>query len=45
MIVVGMAERAGRKISFMRFVAYGLPVMFLTVFIAMIYIWLRYYLF
>ena len=44
-IVVGMAERAGRKISFIRFVAYGLPVMFLTVFIAMIYVWLRYYLF
>jgi len=44
-IVVGMAERAGRKISFVRFVAYGLPIMFLTVFIAMIYVWLRYYLF
>jgi hypothetical protein len=29
----------------MRFVAYGLPIMVLTVFIAMIYIWLRYYLF
>lgn len=44
-IVVGMSERAGKKISFMRFVAYGLPIMLLTVFIAMIYIWLRYYLF
>lgn len=44
-IVVGMAERAGRKISFVRFVAYGLPIMLLTVFIAMIYVWLRYYLF
>ena len=44
-IVVGMSERAGKRISFMRFVAYGLPIMVLTVFIAMIYIWLRYYLF
>jgi Na+/H+ antiporter NhaD/arsenite permease-like protein len=43
-IVVGMSERAGKKISFMRFVAYGLPIMLLTVFISMIYIWLRYYL-
>jgi Na+/H+ antiporter NhaD/arsenite permease-like protein len=42
-IVVGMAERAGRKISFMRFVAYGAPIMILTVFISMIYVWLRYY--
>lgn len=42
-IVVGMAERAGKKISFFRFVAYGLPVMILTVFISMIYVWARYY--
>ena len=42
-IVVGMAERAGKKISFMRFVAYGFPIMLLTVFISMIYVWLRYY--
>lgn len=44
-IVVGMAERAGKKISFVRFVAYGLPVMFITVFISMIYVWVRYYMF
>ncbi|MCB2182570.1 MAG: ArsB/NhaD family transporter [Desulfobulbaceae bacterium] len=44
-IVVGMAEKAGRKISFMKFVAYGAPIMLLTVFISMIYVWLRYYLF
>ncbi|MEO5356244.1 MAG: ArsB/NhaD family transporter [Nitrospirae bacterium YQR-1] len=43
-IVVGMAEKAGRKISFMRFAAYGFPIMMLTIFISMIYIWLRYYL-
>ncbi|MBU0483822.1 MAG: ArsB/NhaD family transporter [Proteobacteria bacterium] len=42
-IVVGMAEKAGHRISFMKFVAYGAPVMILTVFIAMIYIRLRYY--
>ncbi|MBF0464573.1 MAG: ArsB/NhaD family transporter [Nitrospirae bacterium] len=43
-IVVGMAEKAGRKISFIRFLAYGFPIMILTVFISMMYIWLRYYL-
>ncbi|WP_457574711.1 SLC13 family permease [Desulfolithobacter sp.] len=42
-IVVGMAEKAGHRISFMKFVAYGAPIMFLTVFISMIYVWLRYY--
>jgi len=42
-IVVGMAEKAGHKISFVRFLKYGVPVMFLTVFMAMIYVWLRYY--
>ncbi len=44
-IIVGMAERAGHKISFMKFVAYGAPIMVLTVFISMIYVWLRYYYF
>ncbi len=42
-IVVGLAERAGKKISFLRFMAYGMPVMILTVFISTIYVWLRYY--
>lgn len=42
-IVVGMAEKAGHKISFLRFVAYGAPITALTVFISMIYVWLRYY--
>ncbi|GBE36638.1 arsenical pump membrane protein [bacterium BMS3Bbin07] len=42
-IVVGLAERAGKKISFIRFMAYGMPVMIITVFISMIYVWLRYY--
>ncbi|MDH4316759.1 MAG: ArsB/NhaD family transporter [Desulfobulbaceae bacterium] len=44
-IVVGMAEKAGNKISFMKFMAYGVPVTFLTVLISMIYVWLRYYFF
>ncbi len=42
-IVVGMAEKAGRKISFLKFMLYGTPLMLVTVFIAMIYVWLRYY--
>jgi len=42
-IVIGIAQKAGVKISFLRFVAYGAPITILTVFIAMVYIWLRYY--
>ncbi|WP_456387573.1 SLC13 family permease [Desulfolithobacter sp.] len=42
-IVVGMAEKAGHRITFMKFVSYGVPIMVLTVFISMIYVWLRYY--
>lgn len=42
-IVVGMAEKAGKRITFVRFLGYGVPIMILTVFIAMIYVWLRYY--
>ncbi|MDI6817424.1 MAG: ArsB/NhaD family transporter [Actinomycetota bacterium] len=42
-IVVGMAEKAGHKISFAKFMLYGMPIMVLTVFISMIYVWLRYY--
>jgi len=44
-IVVGMAEKSGYRISFLRFMAYGVPVTILTVTISMIYIWLRYYAF
>lgn len=43
-IVVGMAEKAGYRISFGRFMRYGLPVMIMTVAIATVYVWLRYYL-
>ena len=42
-IIVGMSERAGKPISFIRFMAYGMPVMILTVILATIYVWLRYY--
>ena len=42
-IVVGMSEKAGKKISFMKFMAYGMPMMIMTVVIATIYVWLRYY--
>jgi len=42
-IVVGLSEKAGHKISFGQFLKYGLPVMILTVFLSMIYIYVRYY--
>ena len=42
-IVVGMAEKAGKPISFMKFMAYGVPVMLMTLVISTVYIYLRYY--
>ena len=42
-IVVGLSEKAGHKISFVRFLKYGTPVMLLTVLLSMVYIWVRYY--
>jgi Na+/H+ antiporter NhaD/arsenite permease-like protein len=42
-IVVGMSEKAGSKVSFMKFMAYGMPLMIMTVLISTIYVWLRYY--
>ncbi len=42
-IVVGLAERAGKKITFLKFMLYGMPIMILTVILSMIYVWLRYY--
>ena len=42
-IVIGMAEKAGKRISFLKFMVYGVPVMALTVAISSLYIWLRYY--
>ncbi|MBF0517777.1 MAG: hypothetical protein HQK97_11795 [Nitrospirae bacterium] len=42
-IVVGMAGRAGKKITFFRFFIYGFPIMLLTMLISSVYLWLRYY--
>jgi len=44
-IVVGMSEKAGKKISFGKFMLYGMPLMVMTVAISMVYVWLRYYVF
>ncbi len=43
-VVAGMSERAGKKISFLRFMAYGIPVTLLSLIVATPYILLRYYL-
>jgi Na+/H+ antiporter NhaD/arsenite permease-like protein len=42
-IVVGMAEKAGKPISFMKFMSYGIPLMIESIIICTLYIWLRYY--
>jgi len=42
-IVVGISEKSGKKISFMKFMAYGMPIMIATVIISMAYVWVRYY--
>jgi Na+/H+ antiporter NhaD/arsenite permease-like protein len=42
-IVVGMAEKAGKPISFKKFMLYGMPLMIESVIICMGYVWLRYY--
>ena len=42
-IVIGMSEKIGKRISFGKFMLYGIPIMLITVFIAMVYVWLRYY--
>lgn len=42
-IVLGIAERNGRKISFLKFALYGIPVTLLTLLISSFYVWLRYY--
>ncbi len=43
-VVAGMSERAGRKISFLRFMAYGIPVTLISLAVATPYVLLRYYL-
>ena len=42
-IVVGMSEKLGKRISFGKFMLYGMPLMIMTVAIATVYVWLRYY--
>jgi Na+/H+ antiporter NhaD/arsenite permease-like protein len=42
-IVLGIAERAGKPISFWQFTKYGLVVTVVTVGLAMPYLWLRYF--
>ncbi|MDO8707076.1 ArsB/NhaD family transporter [Pseudomonas sp.] len=43
-VVAGMAEKAGKKITFMQFTKYGMPLMIESVIICTFYIWIRYYL-
>jgi Na+/H+ antiporter NhaD/arsenite permease-like protein len=43
-VVAGMSERAGQKISFLRFMAYGIPVTLVSLTVATAYVVVRYYL-
>lgn len=42
LIVAGMAEKEGERISFMKFLVIGFPIMILSIIISSIYIYLRY---
>ncbi len=42
-VVAGMSERAGRRISFLKFLLYGIPVTLVSLVIATLYVLLRYY--
>jgi Na+/H+ antiporter NhaD/arsenite permease-like protein len=42
-VVAGMSERAGQRISFLKFMAYGIPVTIVSLLIATAYVLLRYY--
>jgi Na+/H+ antiporter NhaD/arsenite permease-like protein len=42
-VVLGLAERAGRRISFWEFTKYGIVVTVITVALCMPYLWLRYF--
>jgi Na+/H+ antiporter NhaD/arsenite permease-like protein len=42
-VILGLAERAGRRISFWEFTKYGLVVTVITVALCMPYLWLRYF--
>jgi Na+/H+ antiporter NhaD/arsenite permease-like protein len=43
-VAAGMSERAGEKITFLKFLAYGIPVTLISLVIATPYVLLRYYL-
>jgi Na+/H+ antiporter NhaD/arsenite permease-like protein len=42
-IIVGMAEKMGKPITFAKFMLYGMPLMIESVIICTVYVWLRYY--
>lgn len=42
-IVAGMSEKAGKKISIMKFMDCGMPIMIVTVLMSTGCVWLRYY--
>ncbi|GIH09750.1 membrane protein [Rhizocola hellebori] len=44
-VVIGMAERAGKRISFWEFTKYGLIIMVVTIAVCVPYLWLRYFAF
>ncbi|WP_117213517.1 SLC13 family permease [Allorhizocola rhizosphaerae] len=44
-VILGMAERAGKRISFWQFTKYGLVVTVITIAICVPYLWLRYFAF
>jgi hypothetical protein len=44
-VILGMAERAGQRISFWEFTTYGLVVTVITIASCVPYLWLRYFAF
>ncbi|MGI9050493.1 MAG: SLC13 family permease [Rubrobacteraceae bacterium] len=42
-VVAGMSERAGQKISFVKFMIYGIPITLISLTVAVPYVLLRYY--
>ncbi len=42
-VVAGMSERAGQRISFLKFMLYGIPVTLVSLAIATLYVMVRYY--
>ena len=42
-VVAGMSERAGQKISFLKFMLYGIPVTLASLALATVYVVLRYF--